>query len=158
MLCHINVCWPASRVSVQGQHAYVHVWLESTCSNRHQGTDRGSCQSDVLLLMCANTDWQDCMLEKASAIWFVVMLLCFWPSGTPLHLSRAISASFPRLIVYSSSAPAMRKHVESERTQTHIFSSADSKQWFFKTMDGSVEPSNRFSLMYIWNVSEINKP
>lgn len=31
----MSVCLLA--VTGQGQHAHVHVWLESTCSNRHQG-------------------------------------------------------------------------------------------------------------------------
>lgn len=63
--------------------------------------------------MCANADWQDCMLEKASAIWFV--LLRFY---VVMHLGWATTAFSPRLIVYSWPALAMRGHVESEEIWT----------------------------------------
>lgn len=42
--------------------------------------------------MCANADWQDCMWEKASAVWLCGQAV--GPRG-PLHLSWATVAFFP---------------------------------------------------------------
>lgn len=57
MLCHICFCLPASRVSGPARRAHHHVWLEWTCSNRHQGM-----WERLLSVWCSSTHVCQCRL------------------------------------------------------------------------------------------------
>lgn len=74
----IGVCLPAGRAAGHGHHAHVHVWLESTGSNRHQGT-----RWRLLSVWCSSACVCRCKLTGLYVGEGQCCVVCLWLDGRP---------------------------------------------------------------------------